>query len=218
MSDLSFNPSLGLDKIVIFISFQQTPEQIYDLSHFTNEHAAFFDKTTFYQLKDAASAVFAREKLTSLVELFSTELKLTIDTLKAWFAKIIKPKFFEIDYAKKQDFRKKNPVDSNMVCYLCNFPLAADSKKGWFDFVGRGKYLFLKNIYSYNDLKKTNIENEEHYREILRRLIEFYHLFENVPQEGKVCNEARYFLLEDLNNCYPTLQDLREEINHISIP
>ena len=54
----------------------------------------FFDKTTFHQLKDAASAVLAREKSTFLAELFSVELKFTIDTLKAWFRKIIKPKFF----------------------------------------------------------------------------------------------------------------------------
>ena len=37
-----FHPSLGLDKIMIFRSFQQTPEQIYDLTHFKNEHAVFF--------------------------------------------------------------------------------------------------------------------------------------------------------------------------------
>ena len=157
----SFHPSLGLDKIVIFRSFQQTPEEIYDLSHLKNEHAALFDKTTFYQLKDADSAVLAREKSTSLAELFSVELKFTIDTLKAWFGKIIKPKFFEIDCAMKQDFPKKNPVNSSTVCYLCDFPLVADSKKGWFDFVVRCEYLFLKNIYSYNDLKQMNIKNEE---------------------------------------------------------
>ena len=103
----SFHPSLRLDKIVIFRYFQQTPEQIYDLSHFKNEHAAFFDKTTFYRLKDPASAVLARERSTSLAELFSVKLKFKIDTLKARFGKIIKPKFFEIDYTKKQDFRKK---------------------------------------------------------------------------------------------------------------
>ena len=38
----SFHPSLNLDKIVIFRSYQQTAEQIYDLSHFKNEHTAFF--------------------------------------------------------------------------------------------------------------------------------------------------------------------------------
>ena len=31
-------------------------------------------------------------------------------------------------------------------------------------------------------------------------------------------DEVRDFLPEDLDNCYPTFQDLREEINHISIP
>ena len=60
-----FHPSLGLDKIVIYRSFPQTPEEIYDLSHFKNEHATFFDKATFYQLKDAASAVLSGEKSTS---------------------------------------------------------------------------------------------------------------------------------------------------------
>ena len=143
----SFHPSLNLDKIVIFRSYQQTAEQIYDLSHFKNEHAAFFNKTTFYQLKDAASAVLAREKSTSLAELFSVELKFTVDTLKDWFSRIIKPKFFEIDSAEKQKFRKDNPLDKNLLRRLCDFPLAVDSEKDWFDFVVRCEYLFLRNIY-----------------------------------------------------------------------
>ena len=33
-----------------------------------------------------------------------------------------------------------------------------------------------------------------------------------------MCDEVTNFLLEDLDNCYPTLEDLREEIDHISIP
>ena len=77
----SFHPSLNLDKIVIFRSFQQKADGIYDLSHFKHEYAPFFDKTTFYQLKDAATAVLACEKSTSLAELFSVELKFTINTL-----------------------------------------------------------------------------------------------------------------------------------------
>ena len=163
----SFHPSLGLDKVVAFRSFQQTPEEIYNVSHFKTEHAAFFDKTTFYQLKDTTSAALAREKLTFLAELFSFELKFIIDTLKASFTKIIKPKFFEIDCTKKQDFRKENPVGSSTLCYLCDFPLVADSEKGWFDFVAGCEYLFLKNIYTYNDFKEMNIKNEENYEEIL---------------------------------------------------
>ena len=38
----SFHPSLNLNKTVIFRSFQQTVEEIYDLSHFKQEHVSFF--------------------------------------------------------------------------------------------------------------------------------------------------------------------------------
>ena len=60
----SFHPSLSLDKVVIFRSFQQSPEEIYDLSHFRQEHIPFFDKVSFSQLKDGANSVLAGEKST----------------------------------------------------------------------------------------------------------------------------------------------------------
>ena len=88
----TFHPSLNLDKIVVFRSFQQKPEEMYDLSHFKKEH-----KPSFHQLKDVADAVFARHKSISLAELFSVKLKLTINTLNARFSSIIKPKFLELD-------------------------------------------------------------------------------------------------------------------------
>ena len=81
----SFHPALGLDKIVIFRSFQQSAKEMYDSSHFKQELVAFFNKTTFFLLKDAVSAVLPREKSTSLAKLFSVELKFTIDTLNDWF-------------------------------------------------------------------------------------------------------------------------------------
>ena len=37
----SFHPSLNLGKIVVFRSFQQNPEDIYDLSHFRQERFLF---------------------------------------------------------------------------------------------------------------------------------------------------------------------------------
>ena len=98
----SFHSSLNLEKNVIFRSFQQGAEEIYDLRHFRQEHVAFFDRTTFYQLKDDASAVLAREKSTSLAELFSVELKFTIDTLNAWFSNTIRLKFLDVNNIKTQ--------------------------------------------------------------------------------------------------------------------
>ena len=91
-----------------FFEAFNTAEEIYNLSHFKKEHVAFFNKTTFQQLKNAASAVLAREKSTSLAELFSVELKFTINTLNDCFSNTIKAKFLELNYIKKQIFIKEN--------------------------------------------------------------------------------------------------------------
>ena len=119
----TFNRTLNFDKIVIFRSFQQSINELYDISHFKNEHVLFFDRVLLGQLKDAASAVSSREKCPSLAEMFSIELKFTIDTLKDWFSKLIKSKFFELDYEKKQYWKKHNPVTDSTKCSICNFPL-----------------------------------------------------------------------------------------------
>ena len=86
-------------------------------------------------MKEAASAVLAHEKSPSLAELFSLELEITIDTLKNWFSRIMKPKFFELDDIKKQKFLKENPiVHSKTKCSICGFLLDVEGGD-WFDFV-----------------------------------------------------------------------------------
>ena len=104
----AFHLSLNLDKIVIFRSFQQEPEEMYDLSHFKKEQEPYFDRTTFHQLKDAADVVLARHKSTSLADLFFIELKLTVNTMNARFNSTIKPEFLELDTLTRQYYRKDN--------------------------------------------------------------------------------------------------------------
>ena len=118
----SFHLSLTLEKIVIFRSFQQSPEET-DLNHFKQEHVSFFKRITFCQLKDAATALLAREKSTSLAELFSVELKFTIDTLNSCFSNTIKAKFLDLDDIKKQVFIKENPFvpSKSYLLYLWVF-------------------------------------------------------------------------------------------------
>ena len=43
----SLHLSLNIEKIAIFQSFQQTVEEIYDLSHFNQEHVTFLIKQPF---------------------------------------------------------------------------------------------------------------------------------------------------------------------------
>ena len=61
---------------------------------------------TFNQLKDAATNVLVCQKSTSLSELFSVELKFTIDTLDKWFNDVFKSKFVELYEIQKQMFVK----------------------------------------------------------------------------------------------------------------
>ena len=80
---VSFNRRLKFPKIVIYRSFDETADEIFSLSHFSNEHEPF----TASQLRDAARAVVSRKKCTSLAEMFNVELKFIINTLKCWFEK-----------------------------------------------------------------------------------------------------------------------------------
>ena len=99
----------------------------------------------------------AREKSTSLTELFSGELKFAIDTLNNWFSNTIKTKFLDLDDIKKQRFIKENPiVPSKTTCCICGFSLgteACQEHQQWYNFIVEVEYLFLRNIYSEKDLK-----------------------------------------------------------------
>ena len=63
-----------------------------------------------------------------------------------------------------------------------------------------------------------DIESAEKWTEIVHRLLEFYPLFEKAPGNGDVADEVRNFLLEDLDDCYSTLLELKNEIQHVSLP
>ena len=152
---VSFNKSLNFDKMVIFRSYQQTAVELYDISHFKHEHVPFFDQLTLRQLKDAASAVAFREKCTSLAEMFSIELKFTIDTLKLYFNNIINPRFTELEYIHKNHFKDQNPFTEDTLCCICNFLVSTYVENGWLDHVLKAEHLFLRNIYDNDQMKKN---------------------------------------------------------------
>ena len=103
--------------------------------------------------------------------MFSTELKFTVDVLVKWFNGIFKSRFNELDEIKKQLFTKNNPIDfSHETCVICSFKLATGTQYGddiwydWYDFTVRKEHLFLRNIYSSQELKQSeNIKDLEHY-------------------------------------------------------
>ena len=125
---VSFNKLLSFPKIVIYRSFDQNPNEIENISHFSDEYQPFFDLVTLNQLSDAARAVTRREKSTSLAEMFSIKLKFTVDTRKAWFEKIIKQRFVDFfDPEEFETFRDLREEIENI-----DIPKRRYGKKIWF--------------------------------------------------------------------------------------
>lgn len=89
----AFHPDLELPRLYICRSYDQDHAQLTSLVHFDNVQRNFFsDKSNFNpktlaQLRDAALAVENRKENTALAEMFSIELKFTVDCLKFWFNK-----------------------------------------------------------------------------------------------------------------------------------
>ena len=220
-----FCPDLNLDKIVIFRSFQQKAEEIYDLSHFRYEHVPYFDKITFYQLKDATTAVLARKKSTSLAELFSVKLKFTIDTLNNWFRNTIKTKFLELSDIKKQIFIKENPtVPSKTICCVCGFMLDNETFGNshiWYAFILDREQLFIRNIYSKIELQSMeDIRDICNYQDSFERFIKLVPLLENSLENPRGIREKdtrEDFLRYDLNNEFCHLGEVREAIDKFKV-
>ena len=49
-------------------------------------------------------------------------------------------------------------------------------------------------------------------------MFEYYPLLEKTIEDCDICSEVRSVLVEDLNDCYSTLNELREDIYHVSVP
>ena len=111
-----------------------------------------YKKNTLKQLEAAALSVKEKEKNTALAEMFSIELKFTVDFSKAWFQK--NHKILEVDIDRKLEFIRKNPIKKDALCCLCDFPIDPRINNGWLDHVLKAEYLFLENIYSNEEMKK----------------------------------------------------------------
>ena len=76
-------------------------------------------------MKDSATNVLSKTKSTLLLEMFSTELKFTIDVLVEWLNDVFKSRFNKLDELKIQKFMRESPTDwSNQKCIICDLKLA----------------------------------------------------------------------------------------------
>ena len=170
---VAFHPDLKIPRLYIYRSYDQTYEQLTSTTHFgTIQYNLFDDKlnynqNTYRQLQDAAFAVQNKEKKTALAEMFSIELKFTVDCLKFWFERY--RKVLEVDRVERIIFVRDN---SKKDCCLCDFPLQSRAENGWCQHVFKAEYLFLENIYSTKEMFQMGIDNFEVYCQKLNSILD----------------------------------------------
>ena len=110
---VAFHPDLNFPRLYIYRSYDQTQQQLVSTTHFEAIQNNFFadklnyNKTTYKQLQDTAFAVQNRGKNTALSEMFSVELKFTVDCLKSWFNR--NHKVLEVKRIDRIIFVRDNP-------------------------------------------------------------------------------------------------------------
>ena len=108
-----FHSSLNIEKIAVVRSFDDTFEQLNDVSYLSDEMLSYFDPITTTQLRDYVAAVFKKKEKYSLIEMFSCKLNFVIDLLKMRLVEKYFSRYKEFDLFSKQRFKRENPIDWN---------------------------------------------------------------------------------------------------------
>ena len=178
-----FNPCLNLDRIFVVRSFNHTFEQLNDDSYLSNEMLKFFDPVTAKQRRDCAKA---RKIFTN--EMFSCELKFTIDICKKWIDKKFTRRYLELDIFTKQRFKRENPIQlGETKCSICNFDLAVgvftgphSEKMTYFDFAVKKEHSFIRNVFDSDELSACNeIKTLKNYFESFKLFLQIVLLLHN---------------------------------------
>ena len=145
---VAFHPDLNIPRLFIYRSYDQDRSKLTSLIHFETVQPNFFDfkenfnSKTLLQLQNAALAVENRKENTAPAEMFSIELKFTVDCLKFWFER--NRKALEITEQQRLEFTENN---AKKTWCICDFPIQSRTDKGWFKHVCKAEYLFLENIF-----------------------------------------------------------------------
>ena len=105
-------PDLNLPRLYIYRSYDQSDEDLTSLHHFDVVHRNFFDFSenfnlkTLKQLQNATLAVKKKKDNSAFAEVFSIELKFTVDCLKFWFQRNMKQ--IELDEYVGDEFIRNN--------------------------------------------------------------------------------------------------------------
>ena len=224
---ICFHPDLNFERIIIERSFAHNIIQLSSISYLSSEQMDFIDRKVLSQLKDLAFQVTRKKNKNVLSEMFCVELFLIKDTLLKWFYKKITSANLSIKMKEKQAF-ENIPINYETVkCVICDFKLnispsnylTSRQEMTYGDFIIRYEHKFLRNIYTPEELKNSNVSTLQEYYSLYSKLIRIYDELNNLEMytsindiDENILNEIKSF--DDDNE---TLEELKENITSIEI-
>ena len=125
---------------------------------------------------------------------------------------------------EKQDF-ESIPIDYDKTnCVICKFKLNVSptnyltprEEMTYGDFIIRYEHKFLRNIYTPEQLKKSNVSTLEEYYSLYTKLNVIYNELKDLEVFSSL-NDIDQNLLKYFDDENETLEDLKENINSIEI-
>ena len=226
---VAFQPSLKLERNIVYRSYVHSLEQLTSLDYLTSEQIGFIEPYLIQMLKDVAFEVSKRKSKVSLGQMFSIKSALVKKTLLNWFNAKYSKQFAKVNPFKKLIFEQNNPIKwGEDKCVICKFPLklsptncdTPDNEMTFGDFMIRYEHKFLRNIYSNEQLKQSEyIENIKNYYCIFEKYIQIcigILALLNSCNRNQFLNDATEEFVEENFQC-DNLTDIKNTINKTEI-
>ena len=91
--------------------------------------------------------------------------------------------------------------------------LTRQVKKNWLSFAVEHEHLFLRNVYTIDDLKVMDIDTVEKYSEKFERFLNLFPVVEAALEDEIEPDEFKQFIEEDLNNMYMHIEKVKEYVD-----
>ena len=92
-----------------------------------------------------------------------------------------------------------------------------EKKKKRSNFVAARKHLFLRNIYTIEDLTAIGIDTTEKYNKIFEGLLNLFPVVEAALKDEIESDEFKRFMEEDLNDMYTHVEEVKEYVDNIPV-
>ena len=110
---------------------------------------------------------------------------------------------------------KRIKILTETTCCICGFlvDVNASSEKNWLSFAVEHEHLFLRNVYTIDDLKMMDIDTVEKYSEKFERFLNLFPVVEAALEDEIEPDEFKQFIEEDLNNMYMHIEKVKEYVD-----